>query len=284
MFPSSNELLYFLEIANTLNVSRAAERLGISQPSLSVAIKRLEEILGTDVLIRHKRGVHLTQAGKQLQQHARELVQKWEDIKSETLASKNLIQGHYTLGCHPSIGRYAFAKLLPELIEKYPKLELHFKHEISRKIVEEVISLSIDIAIVVNPIRHPDLIITKLFNDEVTLWENRTKVKGVSVPPIIFDPDLPQPQVLLKQFKKTCYERIITSSNLDVIASLTENGCGIGILPKRVVESTYPKSLTRVPNAPVYQDEICLVYRHENRNVASIQTIITAIKKFAANK
>jgi len=61
MLPSAAELEYFLEVANTLNLSRASERLGLSQPSLSLAIKRLELSIGTQLFIRHKQGVTLTQ-------------------------------------------------------------------------------------------------------------------------------------------------------------------------------------------------------------------------------
>lgn len=65
MIPSVAELTYFLEVSNSLNLSRASERLGISQPSLSLAIKRLEQTIGTSLFLRHKHGVSLTQAGKQ---------------------------------------------------------------------------------------------------------------------------------------------------------------------------------------------------------------------------
>ena len=283
MLPSAADLTYFIEITNTLNLSRAAERLGISQPSLTFAIRRLEETIGTSLLIRHKRGVHLTQAGKQLLKHARQLLQQWESIKSETLLSQQEIQGYFTLGCHPSLAKYALPFFMPEIIHQYPKLEIHLKHEISRKITEEVISLNVDVAIVVNPVRHPDLIIYKLFNDEVTLWQNKNEMSKLANPPIICDPELPQPQAILKQLKSKniIFDRMITSSNLDVIATLAAHGCGIGILPQRVVRSTYPKLLQRVSQAPVFHDEICIIYRHENRNVVAIQTIISAIKKIA---
>ncbi len=64
MIPSPTDLKYFMEVAQTQNVSRAAERLGISQPSLSLAIRRMEQSVGAPLLIRSKRGVTMTQAGK----------------------------------------------------------------------------------------------------------------------------------------------------------------------------------------------------------------------------
>src|SRR5688572_24846665 len=106
MLPSPAELTYFLEVATVLNLSRASERLGISQPSLSLAIKRLEETLGANVFIRHKNGVSLTQAGKQLLRHTRQLLHDWETTKSRALASKLSVEGSITLGCAPSIAIY----------------------------------------------------------------------------------------------------------------------------------------------------------------------------------
>ena len=69
MIASPNDLIDFIELSNTLNFSRASERIGISQPSLSTAIKRLEQAIGAELFIRGKNGVSLTQAGKRLLSH-----------------------------------------------------------------------------------------------------------------------------------------------------------------------------------------------------------------------
>lgn len=55
MVPSFSDLQYFQEVANSLSLSRASERLGISQPALSLAIKRLEHLIGAELLIRHQK-------------------------------------------------------------------------------------------------------------------------------------------------------------------------------------------------------------------------------------
>src|SRR3989338_282338 len=289
MLPSAAELEYFLEVSNTLNLSRASERLGISQPSLSLAIKRLEESVGLPLFVRHKQGVTLTQAGKQLVPHTRQLLQYWENTKSQALASQHEVQGYFTLGCHPTIAMYMVSGFLPDLLENYPKLEIHLKHDISRKITEQVINLSIDIGIVVNPFKHPDLIIRKLCDDEVTFWvgEGAREIQNVHSKQaiILCEPDLTQTQSLLKKCKKSglVSERIMTMNSLEVVAHLTASGCGIGILPTRVAKSMYPNRLRRIPKAPVYSDEICLVYRNENRHVQAIQTIVNVIKDFFKN-
>jgi DNA-binding transcriptional LysR family regulator len=71
----------------------------------------------------------------------------------------------------------------------------------------------------------------------------------------------------------------MTCCSLEVIADLTAHGAGIGILPCGVAKSTAAGSLKSIPKVPCYYDEMCLVYRHENRHIKSIQVISDAIKK-----
>lgn len=275
MLPSHAELEYFLEVCNTLNFSRASERLGITQPSLSIAIRRLETSVGAQLFVRHKLGVTLTQPGKQLLSHVRQLLQYWDETKSQALASEHEVQGSFTLGCHPTIAIYLVSKFLPHLLDEYPKLDLQLVHDISRRITERVINLSVDFGIVTNPIKHPDLIIRKLCNDEVTFWTGPGKSKV-----LLCDLELTQTQTLLKKCHKAniSTERIMNIPNLNVIASLCAAGAGIGILPTRVVKALYPKLLRPLPKAPLFTDEICLIHRQELRNVRAAQIIVAAIK------
>lgn len=286
MLPSAAELEYFLEVSNTLNLSRASERLGISQPSLSLAIRRLEQAVGTNLFIRHKHGVTLTQAGKQLLLHARQLLQDWESAKSKALASEQKIQGHFTLGCNAIIANYLVSTILPDLLENNPKLEIQLKHDVSQKITEQVINLSIDIGIATNPVKHPDLIIRKLGMDETGFWvgpgnrslKNIYSDKAV----IICTPDTMQTQSLLMQCKKKgiTINRMVTTTSMEVVAKLTVKGCGVGILPTRVAKEIYPNELKQLSKMPIHSDELCLIYRNENRNIKAIQIIANAIKEF----
>ncbi len=283
MMPSAADLTYFLEVASSLNLSRAAERLGMSQPSLTLSIQRLEQVIGTPLLIRSKKGVMLTQGGKQLLIHARELLQRWEAVKGQALASTHEIQGNYTIGCHASVALYSLGGFLPELLEKHPKLEIKLQHDLSRKVTEAVVRMEADIGIAVNPIRHPDLVIRKLCDDEVTFWVGKGSRRvqdfhsGAGV--LICDPELLQTQDLVKRLRKSGiqYGRILTSSSLEVITSLVAGGCGIGVIPARVAAAAALRGIYRVPEAPVFRDEICLLYRVENRPVRSIQVISESI-------
>lgn len=281
MTPSPTDLSYFLEVANHSNLSRASEALGISQPSLTLAMRRLEEAVGTALLVRHKRGVTLTKAGEQLLAHAKELMQRWQSIKSQALASMHEVQGAITLGCHPSVALYCLPHFLPAMMRDNPRLEVQLKHELSRRITENVISLKIDIGIVVNPVRHPDLVIKHLEDDVVTLWAadsqqaSQQLKDGTAV--MLCDPEMAQVQSILGQLKKSNwnYGRMISTNSLELIADLAEGNGGIGILPASIAKL---HNLQRVTNAPHYDDEICVLYRGENRDVRAIQVIVDAIK------
>jgi LysR family transcriptional regulator, cell division regulator len=266
--PSSSELLYFIEVSNTLNVSRAAERLGISQPTLSLAVQRLEASLGTPLLIRSKSGVKLTHAGQKFLGRARHFVNEWERLKDDTLKDETEIRGRYVIGAHVSVALYAFPELIPTLLAEHPGLELKLTHDLSRKITEDVISFKTDFGIVVNPWKHPDLVIKPLAKDEVILWTARKPSKLQDVDSgnavLICDPDLVQSQSILRQLAKAGLEfgRVLTSSNLEVVASLVASGAGVGILPGRVatrVESYGLKPLEKA--GPKFADSHCLVYR-----------------------
>ncbi|MEK6580450.1 MAG: LysR family transcriptional regulator [Bdellovibrionota bacterium] len=285
MIPSSQELTYFIEIASTSNLSRAAERLGVTQPSLTLAIQRLEATVGTPLLIRSKRGVTLTQAGKQVLAHARSLLEDWDAIRSRALASANEVQGSYVIGCHPSVAIYTLPLFLPKFLAQNPRLEVRLHHDLSRRVLESVIRLQTDLGIIVNPTPHPDLIIKTLCDDDVGFWVGKgnfsTQNPGSGEGVLICDPDLLQTQELLKRAKRLgiTFKRTIYSSNLEVVTELTAAGAGIGILPTRPAEALSRKRLKRVPGSPVFKDKISIVYRHESRKTRAIQALAEGISK-----
>jgi LysR family transcriptional regulator, cell division regulator len=286
MMPSPSELQYFVEVAGTLNISRAAERLGISQPTLSLAIQRLEASLGVPLLIRNKSGVRLTQGGQKLVAQARHLIHEWERIRGDALKAESRITGRYTLGCHPSVAVYSLPSFLPRLLEENRELEIKLVHDLSRRITEDVISFKVDFGIVVNPVEHPDLVIKLLCRDEVTLWTGKGS-RSVQDPHsgegvLICDPDLLQSQSLMKQISKKgmVFKRTVTSSNLEVVTALTAAGAGVGILPGRV--ATHVKALGLRPlgkDTPSFQDRICLVYRADAQKSQASREIARTIER-----
>ena len=289
MLPSPAELTYFTEVANCQNLSRASRKLGVSQPSLSLAVKRLEHTLGIELFIRHKQGVSLTPAGEQLLKQVKPLLQHWENTKIQARASHHEVQGRVTIGCRSATALY-MGSFLRELLVQHPQLEINYKFQNSQKTTEGVINSAIDIGLVANPVRHNDLVIQQLGDIEVSFWVGQGECglqdihSGNAV--MICEPHAPLAQALLKKLEKDNRKiaRVINANSLEVIAHLTIEGCGIGVLPTCFAEKSYPGKLKRVAALPSQTSEFCLIYRHENKNVEAIRTVIAALKELAVKK
>jgi DNA-binding transcriptional LysR family regulator len=283
MLPNANDLHFFLEIAQTGNLSRAAERLGVSQPALSQAMKRLETSFENQLLLRSKSGVVLTKAGEKLSYKARMLLEAWQEIKDDALKDEDQVRGVYGIGLHSSVALYTLPYFCAEILNDFPNLELKLEHDLSRKITEKVISFKLDFGIVVNPVSHPDLVIKELFNDEVSFYKSK-KIKKENEGVLISEPDLSQTQELLNQLqkKKITFERMVTSSNLEVIKAMVVSGAGVGIVPGRVMGAD-SKKVVKLTKLPTFKDRICLVYRHDVQKSLAARSLSQFIIKKLGN-
>ncbi len=284
MLPSHRDIVYFLEVARTQNLSRASERLGISQPSLSMSIRRLEDALGFAVLVRSKSGVSLTKSGQLFSIKAEELIENWNNIRSSINQLNQEVTGHYKLGCHTSVAQYTLPQILPSLLQKYPQLEFQLIHDLSRNICEKVVSYEIDFGIVVNPTPHPDLVIKELDKDTVHFWVAEKAPKNV-LQNLILDPNMLQAQDLLKKTKKKALQflRQTPTHSLELIVSLVAAGAGVGIIPKKVVTASGFKLKMLDPSLPYYTDTICLVYRADAPKTQATKQIVSAISSWPAS-
>lgn len=267
-----SDIKYFITVCETLNITRASEIIGISQPALSYAIKRLERELKGELFIRLKNGIQLTKLGEAFKQRSRRLVYEWEQAQSLADPNSGHIQGSYTIAIHPSVALFTLEHFMPQLQERFSHIDFKLIHGLSREMTEKVISWEADFGLVVNPIQHPDLVIKKLYNDDVTIF----CAQGASNK-LIYDENLAQTQYILKEIQqKTLFTSTLSSENLEIVAKLTALGLGHGILPCRVARQ-YPE-LTPLTGAPSFRDEICLVYRPEKHNNKTSQHMIDIIK------
>lgn len=268
-------LKYFKTVARLGNMSRAAQELHVSQPTLTVAIRKLEEMLGATLLERSKKGVRLTEAGLQIYQYSEQMLALWEEMVREAGSNEQTVRGTLRLGAHPSVARYTLPVFLPALLKNQPQLNVQLVHDLSRHILQMIRDGLLDAGLVMNPERHPDLVIKEICSDEVTVW----KKKGAAVnDTLIFDPSLFQAQTILERLNKkgVRYARHIPSSNLEVIASLLHAGAGHAVLPKRVLLSTAGIEEAHPPLAS-FKDSLCLVYRPSLKKTALGRTFIDAV-------
>lgn len=279
MLPTSQELTYFVELAQTLNMSRSAEKLGVTQPTLTTSLKKLESNLGTELFVRSKSGIQLTKFGVRFLVEAKDLLEKWNNLSIDIKKHEVDVQGQFSIGLHQSVAQYSLPLFLPSLLKDYPDLSFSFHHDLSRKITENIISFKLDFGIVINPVSHPDLVIRELCLDEVTFFKNKD-CKNSDV--LFYDPDMLQSQTLLRECKKNKIEfnRLMPSSSLEVIRGLVASGAGVGILPARVAhfEKSH-KLLEAFTKAPIFNDRLCLIYRRMGKRTKAQEVISQAIIK-----
>lgn len=279
---SQTDLKYFLELAQTLHLTRAAERLAVTQPTLSHSLKRVESEIGCELFVRSKKGLSLTSAGERLKHSASDLLGKWDEIKSSALAEVEVEQGVIKIGCHTAVAQYVLKEFMPEFLKKYPRIRLQLTHGLSRHMTEQVVSSALDVAFAVNPVEHPDLIIKEICQDEVSLW----RAQGcVNSDVLLVDSNLLQSQNILAklQKKKLNFARVIESGSLEVISNLVANQVGYGIVPERVVRQYQHHKLEKVKDAPVFHDRICLVYKNEFRRLKRGEAFLKAVRSSFEN-
>lgn len=275
---SQTDLKYFLELSKTLHLTRSAERLAVTQPTLSHSLKRLETEIGCELFIRSKKGLKLTSAGENLKNSADDLISRWEAIKSSTINEVQVEQGVIKLGCHPAVAQYTLKEFMPSLLKNFPKIQVQLTHGLSRHITEQVISSVLDVAFAVNPIEHPDLIIKEICQDQVSIW----RAKSCKNDDVLFvDTNLVQTQNILSKLQKKGlhFNRIIESTSLEVISNLVANGVGCGAVPARVLKQYEQTKLEQIKDTPIFNDRVCLVYKNEFRRLKRGEVFIRSVKE-----
>ena len=271
------DLKYFLELARTLHLTRASERLAVSQPTLSHSLKRLEADLSAELFVRTKKGLRLTPAGERLKEAASDLQMRYDDLVSSVQNDLHGEQGLIRVGCHTAVAQFVLKEFLPDFLNKYPRINVHLTHGLSRHMTEQVVSENLDVAFAVNPYEHPDLIIRELFEDEVTIW----KAKSCKNNDVLFaDTHLVQSQEILAKFQKRFgrYQRLIESGSLEVIANLVAGGAGHGVLPERVIRLHENARVERLKEAPIFRDKICVVYKSNFRKLKRGELFLEEVK------
>lgn len=144
-------LAYFVTVAEELNISRAAEKLNMSQPPLSAQIKNLEYDLKTELFIRGKRQLTLTEAGQLLYRRAKEIINIADRAEEEILSMSSGLTGTISLGLVEGMDPDMIAKWFEGFISKYPKARLRIVDGNSDDIVEKLLSGIINLAVITVP-------------------------------------------------------------------------------------------------------------------------------------
>ncbi|WP_426956400.1 LysR substrate-binding domain-containing protein [Muricoccus radiodurans] len=164
-------LRYFVEIARDGSLSRAAIRLGVSQPALSRQLRKLEGEVRTELFYRHGRGVALTEAGQRLYAVGAEVLERLTGAKEELLASRREVAGTITLGLPPSIASTLGAPLALRFAALFPQARLRIREGFSGVLVEWVENGRLDLAVLYDARRGPTTLVTPLLLEDLFLIE-----------------------------------------------------------------------------------------------------------------
>lgn len=142
------QLEYLLSVANCGSFSAAAEHCFVTQPSLSMQVKALEEELGVVLLDRSKKPVIPTEAGEVVLSRARETIKAYNCIRESVAELKGETAGKLRLGVIPTVALYLLHKFLPAFVRDYPKVELEISEMVTADIVEALRRDRLDAALV----------------------------------------------------------------------------------------------------------------------------------------
>lgn len=144
-------LRYFLEIAREGNMSRAAQTLYVSQPTLSKQMKELEQELGKKLFRRGSASVSLTDEGMLLRKRAEDILEMVEKTTDEFKALDDISGGEVKIGCAESHQIKYLARIIKSFKEKYPMFQYHLTSGNTEQVVERLDKGLIDFAVIVEP-------------------------------------------------------------------------------------------------------------------------------------
>jgi DNA-binding transcriptional LysR family regulator len=272
-----SDIKNFVEAATCRTITEAAEKLEISQPALSESIKRLEHDIGGSLFYRSRSGISLTPEGRFLLLKGKEIFSCLDEFNIDDKAEKSFFGNRkIKVGCHQTVGQYTLPKAFNLLSQVYGDFNVEIVHGLSREVQIEIQRGIIDIGVVVNPTKAPDLVIKYLAADEVKVWAPSTSFKTNTV---FCNLDLFQTQSILRRWRQKP-EKVVHTDSLELISRFVANRVGYGIVPGRVVEISAPV-LVPLKKSPMFKDKIAMVYRPEfGKNPierAVIESIINAL-------
>ncbi len=159
------QLEYLLAVANCGSFSLAAEHCFVTQPSLSMQIKALEEELGVVLLDRSKKPVIPTEAGEVVLEQVRQTLKSYNYIRESVAELKGETAGKLRLGVIPTIAPYLLHRFLPDFVKSYPKVELEISEMITEDIVDALRRDKIDAALVASGTCGEGILEYDLFGD-----------------------------------------------------------------------------------------------------------------------
>lgn len=167
------QLLTFVRVAETQNFTRAAELLHMTQPAVTQQIRALEDEFGQALFDRIGRSVHLTQAGEVLLDYAQRIADLFNECRTAMQDLQQVGRGRLRIGAGLTLSVFVLPALLSAYRQEYPGIDVTVTTGSTKEMINRLLSNEVDLAMVTGPAPHPNLVITKLYEDEMVLVVNR---------------------------------------------------------------------------------------------------------------
>jgi DNA-binding transcriptional LysR family regulator len=246
----------FTAVVEEGSFTKAAERVALSQPAVTQSVKALENQAGEALLERLSRGVRLTEAGRTVYEAAKKIISIAEETKNALEALRSGEAGRAVIGAGATISIF----VLPEIIESFkelnPAIRLAVLTGSTTEIRDLVLSGEADIGIVTSPLRHPDLDVFPLYEDEMVLVTGRNSALPQEPsfsdlegePLVLFAKGSGFRSYLDEIFQTKGFEPTMAmeSDSMEAIKRMAVVGLGSAIIPRVVAEPELSQGLLRV--------------------------------------
>lgn len=162
------QLECFLAVARLGNLSRAAEEMFLTQPTLTARLKALEEEVGDALFVRTSRGMRLTDAGREFLPYAGRVLAGFEEGRRRLEELRGASGGRLRIGASPGVGTYALPGLLERFVAAHPKVSISVRTGHSEEILEMTLKEEVQLGLT-RAMRHPEIESLHLYEDELVL-------------------------------------------------------------------------------------------------------------------
>lgn len=279
----------FLDLSKSLSFSRTGEKLGIAQSAVTKHIKHLEEELGSQLFLRTKKSVSLTEKGrelyKQIHPYFNGLISELEDFANES----QFIRGNLSIGCLREVGERVFLKKFSQFKKDQAEINLHIRYLKSFEIVQQIKEGNLDIGIVSEKVIEENLRTYKIFEEEIVIvagHQNKQKISQDNIkllPFVCYRPKDPLLDFFLKKASPggslgKITTPIIVNSHKSMIDILKQHSY-YAVLPRHSVkEELKNKQLIQVSKKS-YTAPLYLIYQDLNikdKKVEALKKLLLA--------
>jgi LysR family hydrogen peroxide-inducible transcriptional activator len=291
--PTLRQLQYLVAVADTLNFRRAAEALGVTQPSLSVQLKVLEDVLGTELAERGRSGVTLTPIGRDVSDRARRIIADVQSLSDIALGAADGLGVTLRFGAPPTLGPYLLPHVIKRLHKTYPSLRLYIREATPQELQKHLAEGDHDLIVTPLPVASEGLTVEQLFREPLYFvcaadhpLAGRAKVhaKDLKGAQIL---GLSQRYHLGEQIRDICRDldaellRDYEGTSLDTLRLMVGSGLGATFLPALYVSSEIGArgevSVAQVTGAALHRTT-GLVWRKSHARADGYRVIAETIK------